>query len=383
MRSRSSKHRNELLSEIRVAEERRANKLQGETQLSEWVKHFRQKYIIDGFLRPLYAWDGAYSRPHKRIIGFGDFILPYEMVGKVFDEDASRGWVCQESLWFWEYLISGQEIIFSRELSKLPLHMRLHDIPADNVWREIVQVITNLGYCGEEGGGILLPPRDIDEAQQINIKENIGWSEGKDGYLESYQRPGHPLWLDNFQDYEQIEMDMEIRPAWFHIANYAFFNAPIRRLAIFCSIYNTEGKVDRIRFLDDDLSNQARALIGDMVFSLPIEMWQKLNGKAISRERQDMIWWLWYNVGHKENKKTLSYGKIANIGDTSRSSIQTAIGLFNKKLRNKLDGKLLERLLMTANSVGLGNNLTYNTLADLGLVTKREREIDGFDILDN
>ena len=95
-----------------------------------------------------------------------------------------------------------------------------------------------------------------------------------------------------------------------------------------------------------------------------------------------MIWWLWYNVGHKEHKKTLSYGEIASAVGIPRSTIQTAVGRFNRKLRENLDGKLLERLLLTASSVGLGNNLTYNTLVDRGFVPRREREIDGLDELD-
>ena len=384
MRSRSSKHRNELLSEIRVAEERRATKLQSETQLSKWVKDFRKKYIVDGFLTPLYAWDGMYSRPRKRVDEFGDFILPYETVGKVFYEGAPRGWIRQESLWFWEYLISGQQVIYSKEITKLPDHIRLDDMPAENVWHEIVQFTTNLGYYGEEGGGVLLSSQDLDGGQLNKISDSMGWEEGRDGYLESYRRPSQPLWMDLFRNYEEVtdpEPAIEIRPDWFHIANHVFFNAPIQRLAVFCGVFDTQGKIDRVQFLDENLSDQARALIGGAVFSLPIELWKQLSGNAISRERQEMIWWLWYYVGRKEHKKTLSYGEIADAAGIPRSTIQTAVGRFNRKLREKLEGKLLERLLLTANSIGIGDNLTYNTLANLGLVTKREREIDGFDEL--
>jgi len=94
-----------------------------------------------------------------------------------------------------------------------------------------------------------------------------------------------------------------------------------------------------------------------------------------------MKWWLYHNVGHPEDNRTLSYREIADIEAIPRSSIQTTIAQFNHKLREKLDGKLLGRMLLTANSLGLGNNLTYNTLANLGFVPKRDREIDGFDEL--
>jgi len=137
-----------------------------------------------------------------------------------------------------------------------------------------------------------------------------------------------------------------------------------------------------IRFLDDTLSDTARDYIGKVLLSMPIELREQISGDTIKRENQEMTWWLWRNVGHKEQKRTLTYGEISDISNTSRSSIQTSVERFARKLKEKLDGRLLERLLHTAGSLGLGRNLTYDTLVKHGLVTSRGREIDGFDELD-
>jgi len=202
MKSFSSRERNELLPEIRAAERQRAAKLQNKTQLSDWVKSFRKKYIVDGFLFPLYAWDGTYSRPRKRSSEFGDFIMPYEMVGEVFYKEDRRGWIRQESLWFWQYLIYGQQIIYSREISKSPPPIVLEDTPAVAANQELVQITTELGYSGEEGGGILPSPPDIDEDKPDNSAKNKAWFEDDDGYLQPYLIPKQSLWIELFQHYE-------------------------------------------------------------------------------------------------------------------------------------------------------------------------------------
>lgn len=375
----------EVVSEIIEAEKRRAEKMALTPLLSEWVTAFRHKYIANGFLTPFYVWDGRYSRPRQRIEHFGDFILPYEMAGTVFHQGAAHGWIHQESMWFWEYLVSGQEIIFSRPLSALPDAIMIDGAPADTVWRELVQITTRLGFFGEDGGGILLSPRDLDVDHQTKMSDNKGWLEGEDGYLEPYPRPGQPRWIELFQHYEQLEyskINLEIRPAWFHLANFAFFNAPIGRLSVFCGTFNTQRQIEGVRFLDDNTSDQARAFIGKELLGMPIVLREQLSGDALKRERQEMIWWLWHNVGHKEQKKTLSYGEIADIAGTKRSSVQTTVERFNKRLRKQLDSKLLGRLLLTGGRLGLGYNLIHNTLVKQGLAPAREREIDGFDKLD-
>ena len=91
---------------------------------------------------------------------------------------------------------------------------------------------------------------------------------------------------------------------------------------------------------------------------------------------------LWRHVGHREHKRTLSYGEIADLAGTARSSVQASVERYNRKLKEGLDSKSLERLMLTAHGLGLGYNLVYNTLVEHKLVPKREREIDSFDQLD-
>ena len=50
------------------------------------VNDIRQKYIVDGFLMPVYARDGRYARFKLRVGKFGNYILPAEMQGTVFFE---------------------------------------------------------------------------------------------------------------------------------------------------------------------------------------------------------------------------------------------------------------------------------------------------------
>ena len=100
------------------------------------------------------------------------------------------------------------------------------------------------------------------------------------------------------------------------------------------------------------------------------------------REQQEIIWWLWKNVGHHRRKRKLSYGEIADTIKEPRSTVSTAVIRFDNKLKGSMDNKLLERLLLTAGYLHLGHNLTYNVLASRGLVPYRSREIDSFDQLD-
>ena len=141
--------------------------------------------------------------------------------------------------------------------------------------------------------------------------------------------------------------------------------------------------MDRIRFLDDGLSDRARDFIGKALLGMPIELKKQLDIDTLRRERQDMTWWLWHSVGHREYKRTLSYREIADIARKSRSTIQTGVERFGRKLKGKLDGKLLERLLRTSASLGLGYNMTYHALVRQDLAPAREREIDSFDELDS
>jgi hypothetical protein len=375
----------QLTTEIRLAEQKCAEKLAQAPLLTHWVKEFRKKYITDGFLMPLYAGDGAYSRPRERIQKYGDFILPYEKVGEVFHGETYKDRIHQESMWFWEYLVSGQQVIFAKEQSELPEHIRLDSIPAHAVWQELVQIATQMGCFGENGGGILLSPPDLDADQLDHMRKQDIWQDAGDGYLEEHPGLSRPLWIDRFQNYEQIEdseMDIEIRPAWFHIANHAFFDAAIQRLPVFVGTFDTQGKVSGIKFLDENLPDSVRQLITEMMMKIPVEIRNRFDSTTQKREQRDMMWWLWKNVGYHKRKGTISYGEIAQLTKVSRSTVSTAVKRFDNKLHNKLDNKLLERLLLTAGHLRLGHNLTYNVLASRSLVPHRAREIDSFDQLD-
>jgi len=189
--------------------------------------------------------------------------------------------------------------------------------------------------------------------------------------------------FQTFESYQQTPRDIEIRPAWFHLANHAFFNAPVQRLPVFYGTFNNKGKVEILRFLDEYLSDRAREYIGKALFGLPIKLRKQANKSALKHERQGMVWWLWHNVGYEEEKRPLSWREIANIAHTSRSSIQTAVERFHRKLKNDMDRQLLGRLLRTGSGVGLGYNKIYKTLVQQGLAPPREREIDSFDDINN
>lgn len=375
---------NTEIAEIRLAEERRAQKALKDNRLEQLVKQLRKKYIADGFLMPFYVWDGRYSRPRQRIKEFGDFILHYSMAGRVFHTGAPGGWIRDEAMWFWEYLIYGQEAVYARPMSTFADVLRIEGMPAEPVWNRLVNCTRQMGLFGENGGGIVISPGDLDERQLARMVPKKGNIEGENGYMEPYRIEGEPLWIILFHRYEEPEYarsKIETRPAWFHITNYAFFNATITKLPIFFCLYK-EGKADRIRFLDDELSDRARDFIGKELLGIPVELKNQLDTDTIRQERFKMTWWLWHNVGHSKYRRTLSYGEIADIARAPRSSIQTSVERFGRKLKEKLDGKLLERLLLASIDLGLGYNMTYKALVRQGLAPAREREIDSFDKLD-
>lgn len=372
----------EAVSEIIKTEQKRAKELTENPIFRDWVQSFRERYIVNGFLTPLYARDGRYSRSRRRVSELGNYILPWEMQGKEFQEGL-QGWVKNEEMWFWSYLTDDQEVISSN--ISIPEVFSIDAVPADLVWQEIVSLAKELQLFGETGGGILVNPNDMDENYLARPEKTSDWNESDDGYMESYKLPDTPYWISLFRSYESYQLsqqDIEIRPAWFHLANHAFFNAPIQKLPVFCSVFTKEGKIDMIRFLDDTLSDPARDYIGKELLSMPIELRDQISGDTVKRENQEMTWWLWRNVGDKEKRRTLSWKEIADNDNTARSSVQVSVERFNRKLKENLDGKLLERLLLKAGSLGLGYNLTYNTLVKLGLVPARRRGIDSFDELD-
>jgi len=374
---------NTEIAEIRLAEERRAQKARKDDSLAQWVKQLRKNYIADGFLMPFYAWNGGYSRPRQRTKEFGDFILPYDIVGKVFHTGAPGGWILQEAMWFWEYLIHGQEAIFAQPMSSFADPLRIKGMPAKQVWGILADSARQMGLFGETGGGMIMSPDDLDKKQLAGMTPKKGKYEGENGYMEPYEI-SEPRWVTLFHQYEGLEnakLEFETRPAWFHLANYAFFNVRITRLPVFFCVFE-EGNINRIRFLDNSLSDRARDFIGKVLLGMPIELKSQLDTETLRRERDEMTWWLWHNVGHQALKRTLSYNEIADIALKSRSSIQTSVARFGRKLKEKLDGKLLERLLRASSNLGLGYNMTYNILVRQGLAPAREGEIDSFDELD-
>jgi hypothetical protein len=370
------------LTEIMESERVKAGKILKSQVLLDWLKAFRKKYIVNGFLMPFYAKDGRYSHPRLRVSKFGDYILPWKTQGKIFHE-VPPGWIRNEDTWFWLYLTGGQEIIISR--IPIPDILKIDGIPSQLIWQDVVAIMKGLHLFGEDGGGLVLAPHSASESYLAGVEQQTDRLEGEYGYLESYKPTQTQRWVrlfHTFESYQLSSQDIEIRPAWFHLASYAFFNTPIQRLPVFSGAFTEEGKLEALRFLDDSLSDVARSHIGKALLDMPTRLKQQANIEALRRERQEMVWWLWRNVGHEDEKRTLSYREVADIAGNPRSSIQTAVERFDRMLENNMDRHLLGRLLRTAGSIGLGYNLTYKTLAQRGLVPTRERQIDSFDDLD-
>lgn len=373
----------EVVRELIEAEARRARKLTRSAAFARWVAVFRRRYIVNGFLAPLYARDGRYSRPGLRVSTFGDYILPSEAQGKMC-HDVSPGWVRNEEAWFWSYLADGQEVMSSR--IPIPDVLKIDGVPADSVWPEIMAITQSLGLYQEHGGGFILLPEWVDEGWLADTERAVEQQEGEDGYLESYKPLKTPNWITLFHNYKGYRLsadDIEVRPAWFHLANYAFFNTPIPRLPVFYGLLAGEGRLDTLHFLDGGLSARAREYIGKAVLDMPARLKRRADIDASVRESREMSWWLWRKVGHRDVKRVLTYGEIADIAGASRSTIQTAVARFNRQLKDNMDRHLLGRLLRTAARIGLGHNLAYQALREQGLVPARERGIDSFDDLDN
>ncbi len=376
--------KNYEITEIRKAEERRAQWVMEDGNLAQWVKELRKKYIADGFLMPFYVYNNNYSIPEQRIREYGDFIQPCDMTGRVFYRYAPVSRIHQEAVWFWEYLISGQEAIFGKSVESLPDDLKIKGMPAEQVWKIITDYTYQKVLDREDGGGIMFSLDDLDIEDLAKIVSEEGVCEEENGYMEPFKMAGEPRWITLFHRYDgpgYANTAIEVRPAWFHLANYAFFNTPITRLPVFLYVFK-KGKMNRTRFLDDGLSDDARAYIVKALIDMPGKLRKQFFTLTLERETEEMTWWLWHNVGHREYKRPLSYGDIAGIVGTSRSSIQTSVARFSRKLKVKLDGKLLGRLLRVSSNLGLGYNMTYNALVRQGLVLSREGGIDSFDELD-
>jgi len=382
----NQKNKAELIHQINETEKKRALKITDSAYFREWLKAFRKKHIVGGFLYPLYTRDNEYSRGICRVEEFGDFVLPEEMYGTRFYE-GPQSWIRNEYTIFWLYLTDVLEIIYLREPHLIPDESKLDKIPAESIWEEISVIATELGLFGEQGGGIYLSDQEIDKDYLAEYDKSKGRHEGEDGYMESYERPGQPRWMRLFENYKTWgggNLDIELRPAWFHIVNYALFNATDFRLPVFYASFQPDFKLNTLQFLENDrLSHEGIDLVSQTILSIPTTLRKLTENKAFKREQRNMVWWLWHNIGYENIKGTLSLGRIAQKETAwSKSSVQRAINSFDKTLREKMDRQLLGRLLTTAISLGLGYNLVYRYLTDKKLVPDRDREIDGFDQID-
>jgi hypothetical protein len=372
---------NDIIDEIRIAEELRAKKIKQDKRLGRLVKKLRQEYIADGFLMPLYERNGGYALSLQRIYERGNYILSDETLGEEFHRGNQKDWIHQEAIWFWMYLINGQEYVFKESIEKLPEPFKIPGMPAEPVWHELTDIVRQMRLYGEGGGGLIFSANDMDENHLARIVTRRSNEEDEDGYLSSFTVECQPAWITLFHQYKEFEHDslgMEIRPAWFHLANYAFFNAELSRLPVFLCVFK-KGKFGGIIFLEECLSDQARKIISEKLTNIPINVKSQSDLKSIQSERKEMTYWLWHHIGRMQTNQKLSYGQIALITKLPRSTIQSAVSKFDRKLREKLDNKLLERILRTGRDLGLGYNLIYQALVKQNLVPPRE--IDGFDSL--
>jgi hypothetical protein len=258
-------------------------------------------------------------------------------------------------------------------------------IPSVPIWQEIIKITKRLNQFGRAGGGLLITPRDLnpDYLAQDEIETQRG--EGEDGYLELYQPSiKTPRWINQYRLYDQANMEfaIEVRPPWFHLLRYAFFNKSIDKLPVCSVILTAQRQVDAIRFLVPSLSNQTREYMGNGLLQLPKYLQNQTKAFSVKKEQRDMIFWLWHRVGHKDKKRPLSFQEIANVSRTPKTTIRNAISDFEKRLKKELNGLLLGQLLRMANRLGLGENLTYQFLSEHKLLPPRERGIDGFDDID-
>jgi hypothetical protein len=251
------------------------------------------------------------------------------------------------------------------------------------IWQEVLNGLKTFHFSGENGGGVILSPDWIDEGYLASNKQIIEWDESESGYLKPFPLPGMPNWINLYHGYDGLSFQsIEVRPAWFHLAKHIFFNVLLEGLPIFFTSFTGKGNIERITFLDSNLSDEARNYVGKLLLDMPLQLKQPANSSSLKKESREMVWWLWHNVGHKNQKRKLSYNDIADIAGTSRSSVQTAVERFTRKLKDNMNRYLLGRLLQMANSCGLGSNLTYKALVQKGVVPNRERDIDSFDDLD-
>ena len=146
-----------VLSEINQAELRRAKAVMRDPVFMDWVQKFREKYIVNGFLIPVYMSGGRMFIAELRVKQFGDYILPWEMYDRVFYENP-KAWIRAEDTWFWTYLMLGQKILIPK--MGIPEKYKVRGMPAKGIAREIRVIAKQLKLSDSDGGGILRSPQD-------------------------------------------------------------------------------------------------------------------------------------------------------------------------------------------------------------------------------
>jgi len=173
---------------------------------------------------------------------------------------------------------------------------------------------------------------------------------------------------------------IDLFPAWFHITDYLVFDTPLERLPVFSAVFNPNGSLNRLRFLDQGLPDEAREFIGTAMLSIPSEFRKTTAAETTSRERRNMTWCLWHHVGHQDYKRTLTYHEIADLATIHRSTVQSGTETFDRKLRGEFGKVVLRNLLVTARDLGIGYRMVYRHLADEGIAPPRD--LDDFDLVE-
>jgi len=363
------------IEEIQILEQTRATELMNELRNRNWVNDFRETYIVRGFLMPVYSPDSLSF--HTRIGSFGKHILADAYYGQALvlkDETVIRN----ENAIFWKYMIWGQEVFdFDEKLEPFEKIIRIEGVPSESIWRETNEITTKLGLSGEKGGGVFTNSDQLNFEKMMKVVGDVDQLENDVGGLEEYSIPGVPMWVRTFWEVQNLSSDddLEVRPAWFHILNYAIYDKPIQRIPVVSFLYSASGKIENIHFTDDRLTQQARSVITEDISKEVLHLHTLAGRESGKKRRRDMVYWLWYNVGHPDTKETLSYGQIAQKENTHVRTIQSGIRRMDDKLK-KLDHRLIWELMGVGNSIRLGSNFIYQVLVKKGFAP--EGEIDSF-----
>jgi hypothetical protein len=370
--ARKNKQDLETAYEIAALEKMRALELVNRLTNSYLIQDFREQFIGRGFLMPLYSFG---SRSYQtRISSFGKYIQPDTVYGEPLSLD-KKTWIRNEETAFWWYITLGQEILgVDDNTSKF---MKIEGKPAVALWRVIDTITNKLDLSREKGGGVLLNPDHLENEKLISIVGNIGRQEGEEGWMDNYSKPGNPRWVSLFWKYQEYSsrIELEIRPAWFHILNYALYNLPINRIPVFTALYTSKRQIEGIRFLDDRLSHHARASLSDSLNKTILLIDEIVSEELLQRNMRDMVYWLWHNVGYSPFKEKLSYAKISTRENVPRQTVRSNVRRIDEKLK-KLDFRLIWKLVGVGEKIGLGSNMVYQSLVQRGFAPPGE--IDGF-----